>query len=558
MTNKNYILEYYDKINSGEIVACNKIKKVYKHIVYNLTRKQDNNYIWHFDINKASKPIIFIESFCYNPAGSTKELIKLDLWQKALIQALFGFIDNQGLRQYKELMLIIARKQGKSTLAAALAIYCMLCEKENSPELYSVSTTKDISKHLWEYGKKIIKFNADLKEFCKIHTADIVSLHNDGIFKPLASDSNNLDGLNISFALLDELHTWKDENLYHVVVDGEASRKNSLTIITTTAGFIRESIYDTKYQQAEKTIQGYDGGDYTDERFLPLIYELDNKQEWKNNKCWIKANPGLGTIKNYTRLAEEVYRCKNGTGNIKNLLTKDFDMPETSSQSYLDFDTLNNDTIIDYMSLNRRYCIAGIDLSRTTDLTSVCIMFKQQNDDRLFVLSQSWITEDCYNRQMDSKNGIPYDKWLQQGFLKISPGHIIDYHLILNYLDEIKEKYDLYIYKIGYDRYGATYLTQDLQDKYGDDVLEEVIQGAKTESIPLQNLKAELQAKNIIYNNNPVLKWCLCNMRVKQDANANLQLTKNRNLQTRDDAAAALLDCMVVYLRNMEDYNNIC
>jgi phage terminase large subunit-like protein len=210
------------------------------------------------------------------------------------------------------------------------------------------------------------------------------------------------------------------------------------------------------------------------------------------------------------------------------------------------------------MSLNRRYCIAGIDLSRTTDLTSVCIMFKQQNDDRLFVLSQSWITEDCYNQQKMTNNRQFFDRCIKDDCLRISKGHIIDYHLILDYLDEIKEKYDLYYFKIGYDRYGATYLTQELKDKYGDDVLEEVIQGAKTESIPLQNLKAELQAKNLIYNNNNMLKWCLCNMRVKQDANANLQLTKNRNLTTRDDAAAALLDCMVVYLRNMEDYNNIC
>jgi Phage terminase-like protein, large subunit len=551
----NYIEEYYEEITSGKVVVSNKIRRVYKHLTDNIKNPQG---AFLFDEDKASRAIDFIETFCHLSKGKTGgNLIQLELWQKALISAIFGFVDENGLRQYREVLLLVGRKNGKSALESAIALYCLIADAESTPEIYSVATKREQARVVWDETVRMIKKSPEIHKYCKTRVGDIYCNINDGIYKPLASDSNTLDGLNVSCALIDELHAWKDSNLYDVVADGMTARQQPLIIIASTAGFVRENIYDSKYKQAEDTINGYDGvTDYQDERFLPVIYELDDKEEWKNPACWQKANPGLGTIKDYAQLTEKVHRAKAGHKDVKDLLTKDFNIPETSSQSYLDWQDIVNKETFDPLVLKPRYGIGGFDLSRTTDLTSACVIFRIPDDERIYLLTKSWITENALE-QREQEDKVPYKKWIAKDFLRVCPGGLIDYHMVADWFAEVKEKYDIYMYKIGYDSYGAGYLTQEMIETYGDATLEVVIQGAKTLSIPLQNLKAELKAKHIVYNNNPVMAWCLANLKVKQDINGNYQPCKNRSDKTRDDAAMALLDAYTSYLRNMEDYLNM-
>ncbi|WP_196606505.1 terminase large subunit [Pectinatus frisingensis] len=551
----NYIIKYYNDICAGKITAGNKIRRVYKHLTDNINNPQG---VFYFDEKKANRAIEFIETFCHLSKGKTGgKLIKLELWQKAAISAIFGFVDSNGLRQYREVLLLVGRKNGKSALESAIALYCLVADGESTPEIYSVATKREQARVVWDETVRMIKKSPEIHKYCKCRVGDIFCNINDGIYKPLASDSNTLDGLNVSCALIDELHAWKDSNLYDVVADGMTARQQPLIIMASTAGFIRENIYDLKYKQAEDTINGYYGiGDYKDNRFLPIVYELDNKEEWKKSDCWQKANPALGTIKDYQQLAEKVQRAKAGHKDVKDLLTKDFNVPETSSQSYLDWQDIKNEEIFSINELRPRYGIGGFDLSRTTDLTSACVIFRVPDDVHIYVLTKSWMTSDALEiREQEDK--VPYRKWIEKDYLRICNGHIIDYHAIVDWFNEVQEKYDIYLYKVGYDSYGAGYLTKEMTDTYGEDTMDIVIQGAKTLSIPLQNLKAELKAHNIIYNNNPILAWCLANLRVKYDSNANLAPTKDRSAKTRDDAAMALLDAYTSYLRNLEDYLNM-
>ena len=458
----NYIEEYYNEIVSGKVTVSNKVRRTYKHLVNNIKNPQG---AFHFDENKADRAIEFIQTFCHLSKGKTGgKLIELELWQKALVSAIFGFVDANDLRQYREVLLLVGRKNGKSALESAIALYCLIADSESAPEIYSVATKREQARVVWDETVRMIKKSPEIHKYCKTRVGDIYCSINDGIYKPLASDSNTLDGLNVSCALIDELHAWRDSNLYDVVADGMTARQQPLIIIASTAGFVRENIYDKKYKQAVDTINGYDGiGDYKDDRFLPIIYELDDKEEWKNCNCWLKANPGLGTIKDYAQLAEKVQRAKAGHKDIKDLLTKDFNLPETSSQSYLDWSDIKNEATFNALDLKPNYGIGGFDLSQTTDLTSAVVIFRIPNDENIYVLTKSWITSDALERR-EQEDKVPYRQWINKDYLRISDGHIIDYHMIVQWFQEIQDKYGIYLYKIGYDRYGASYLTQEMQD----------------------------------------------------------------------------------------------
>jgi phage terminase large subunit-like protein len=552
---KNYIDEYYKQIVSGKVVVGVKIRELYKHLVYKL----NNPDRYHFDSKKAQKVIDFIEIYCKQSKGKYGgKALQLELWQKAFLSAVFGFVDNKGLREYQETVLLVARKNGKSTLGSAAALYMLYADGEHGPEIYSAATKREQAKIIWNESVKMIRKSPSLRRSAKCLVSEIKCLMNDGIFKPLAAESNTQDGLNISCALLDEIHAWKDKNLYDVIVDGETAREQPLTIIVSTMGTVRESIFDMKYKECEDVLNGYsDKNGVQDERFLPVVYELDNRKEWVDSKCWQKANPGLGTIKGKELLADKVERAKNNPLYVKNLLCKDFNIRETSSESFLTFDELNNTATFDIAKIKPRYGIGGFDLSQTVDLTCATVLFKGEPDSPLFYCHQMyWIPDDVLEKRVH-EDKVPYDIWLKQGYLRTTPGNRIDYHVISEWFKEIQDKYDLYLFKVGYDRWSASYLVQEMKDYFGEATMEEVIQGAKTLSQPMQNLKAELAAKHIIYNNNPVLKWCMANARAVSDTNGNIKPIKDRNLKIRDDGFMSLLDAFTVYERNMEDYLNM-
>ena len=551
----NYITDYYAAITTGAEVVSDKVRRTYKHLVDKLN-DQDSEY--RFDERDANYVIEFIERFCCHSKGKwAGQRVVLELWQKALLSALFGFKHKDtGIREYRELMLLIGRKNGKSLLASALGVYLQIADGEGGPEIYSVATKKDQAKIIWSEAVRMIKHSPELRQHAKCLVSKITTGFNNGTFQPLGSDSMTLDGLNVHGALIDELHAIKDRNLYDVVIDGMSARTQPLSIITSTAGTIRDNIFDLKYDECKRIIDGYDDPNgYHDETVLPIVYELDSRSEWTDPACWKKANPGLGTIKNYETLANKVERAKANPLLVKNLLCKDFNVRETAAQAYMTFEELNNEATFDVKALHPRYGIGGVDLSQTTDLTCATMLFQVQGDPTIYVKQMYWIPEELFEQRIAEDN-VPYDVWRQQGLLQTSPGNKIDYRLVVQWFQELQANEDIYLYKAGYDKWSATYFIQDMEEKFGKPIMDPVAQGAMTLSAPMKALKSDLASKKVNYNNNPILKWCMANVSVVEDRNGNIVPCKT-NSRNRIDGFASLLDAYVSYLRYIRDYANI-
>lgn len=571
----NPIREYWTAVESGREVVSKKIYKTYKHLVDQL----DPPGAYHYSPSRANHVIEFFENYCHHSKGKFGgKLVELELWEKALLAAVFGFVDDDGIRQYQKCLLIVGKKNGKSLLASGVGLYMMVADGEAGPEIYAAATKKDQAKIIWQEAKRMVRKSPSLLKRIRPLVAELNSDFNDGVFKPLASDSDTLDGLNVHCALFDEIHQWKNGRaLYDIVADGITAREQPLVFVTSTAGTIREDIYDQEYEEAERLINGYDDPEgYHDEHSICFIYELDARSEWLDPKCWKKANPGLGTIKNYKTLADKVKKAMQDPSKVKNLVCKEFNIRETSSEAWLTFEELDNrdtyslDPIAkrfiwhhkegeDWQEIELpypRYGVGGADLSSTTDLTAAKVLFEVPGCDKIFSLSMYWLAEELLEKRAKEDN-IPYDKWQERGLLRLSPGNKVHHKYVKEWFVEVQEKLDIYIPYIGYDAWSATYWVEDMKGYFGDSAMIAVHQGKKTLSDPMKRLKNDLDSKVIVYNNNPIDKWCLANTSYEEDKNGNIQPHKTSKPTRRIDGTAALLDAYTILQDKQEEYESM-
>lgn len=552
----NPIIEYYNKIDSGEIVAGFKVKRIYKKLVDDIVSPIGE---FEYSPERANHAIEFIENFCKHSKGKWGgKPIKLELWQKAFIAAAFGFVHKiDGTRKYREVLLVVARKNGKSTIASGIGLYLQVADGEPGAEVYAVATKKDQAKLVWIDAKRMVTKSPALRKRIKPLVSELRADFNDSTFKPLGSDSETLDGLNVHGAMMDEIHAWKDKNLYDVIVDGTSSREQSLIFMITTAGTIREAVYDMKYEEAELLLNGLDDEDgYKDDRFLPIIYELDKREEWTDEKAWQKANPGLGTIKQIDQLRTKVNKAKSNNMLVKNLLTKDFNVRDTSVEAWMTFEALNNTETFDIQELKPRYAIGGADLSSSVDLTSACIAFMVPNDETVYYKHMYWLPEDLLE-QRSNEDKIPYNIWHENGLLRTTPGNTVHHKYVTEWFTEMQEKHDVYIPWVGYDSWSARYWVEEMVNYFGKDSMLPVIQGKKTSSSPMKLLEANLTAKKINYGNNPITKWCISNTSKEEDKNGNIQPHKGKNQRRRIDGLAAMLNAYVVLQDKSQEYSTL-
>lgn len=553
----NPILEYYEQIKNGKVTVCDKIRKWYKHLIDKVINPTDG---YHYEAKRGNHIIEFVENYCRHSKGKMGgQLVKLELWEKAWLAATFGFVDDDGIRQYNLSVLIIGKKNGKSLLASAIGLYMLIGDGEPGPEVYAVATKRDQAKIIWQEAKRMVRKSETLLKRIKPLLNELSSEdYNCGVFKPLASDSDTLDGLNVHCCLMDELHQWKNgRQLYDIMADGTIGRDQPLILVTTTAGKIREDIYDEIYDDAVRTTNGlFDDVGYKDEHSLYIIYELDKREEWEKPDCWVKANPGLGTIKNRNALASKVKKAQANPSLVRNLVCKEFNIAETSTESWLNFEELNNETKFDVKELRPTYGIGGADLSSTTDLTAAKMLFRVPDNENIFVLSMYWIPADLVEKKV-TEDKIPYDKWIEQGFMRTCPGNKIDASVVTAWYQELQDEYDIYLWKEGYDAWSAQMWVNQMIDAFGPTVMEAVHQGKKTLSAPMKALKADLVKKRIIYNNNPIDKWCLANTAIDEDRNGNIQPIKTSKSTRRIDGTAALLDAYTIYFEYEDEYLSI-
>lgn len=550
----NPILEYAELIESGQLVVCDKVRRVYKRLKADVFR-DDTEY--EYDTKRANHAIEFIENYCKHSKGKWggKPII-LELWQKAFIAAMFGFVHRiDGNRKYREALLVVARKNGKSTIASGIALYLQVGDGEAGAEVVAVATKRDQAKLVWLESKRMVKKSPALLKRIKPLVAELVSDWNDSSFKPLGADSETLDGLNVHGAMMDEIHAWKDRNLYDVIVDGTSAREQPLIVMITTAGTVREAVYDLKYEEAVRVLNGYDDAEgYRDDRFLPIIYELDDRTEWTEPSAWVKANPGLGTIKQLDQLQTKVNKAKANSMLVKNLLTKDFNVPDTSNEAWLTFEEINNTATFDINEIRNTYAIGGVDLSSTTDLSCATLVVMKPDDDKKYILQQYFLPADIIDQRV-KEDRIPYDLWADRGLLTLCEGNKVDYSDVTRWFQKVYDEYDIRPVWIGYDPWNSKYWVDEMISSGFQ--MEVVRQGSQTLSQPMKEMGADLSAKRINYNNNPILKWCLTNTSVKRDDNDNIRPIKGQHQRARIDGAVSLIIAYTVLFQKYNDFKSL-
>lgn len=543
----NYLKAYLDAIEGGEIVVCKRIRKVYTRLVY----EAENPGKYRFDEERANRPIEFIERFCKHSKGEwAGQPVRLELFQKAFISALFGFVDSKtGFRKYREAFFMVARKNGKSTMLAGIALYMLLADGEAGAEVYSVATKKDQAKIIFDEVCHMVSQSPYLRKHIKKRKSDLYFSASMSKLQPLGKNSDTLDGLNSSCVILDEAHAVKDRNLYEVMKTSQSARTQPLFVTITTAGTVRECIFDDMYSYACKVADGV----ITDPTFLPIVYELDSKAEWKDPGAWFKPNPGLGRIKKLEDLMAKVERAKQSPKDLSGILCKDFNVRETLYNAWLDFDTINNESTFSLEDFRGCYAIGGADLSLTTDLTCATVLMLNPDTRERFVWQMYWLPEDNFNQRVQEEK-IPYDKWREAGLVRLCRGNTIDYSDVTAWFLELVNEHGITPLWVYYDSWSARYWVEEMEG-YGFK-MERCIQVAKALSLPMQNLGADLQAKKVNYNNNPILKWCLTNTAVQEDRNGNIVPKKASSPKQRIDGTCSLLDAYVGLYEKYNEFMN--
>ena len=541
----NYPKLYLQAMRDGKVKACEKIRTVYERECAWMDQPPNDPY-WNyvFDEEKAQRHIDFMQKFCRQSKGkSGKQLIKLDLFQLAKMQLIFGWVDKDtGFRRINEVIDIRARKCGKSTETAAVQHDMLLNDGENGPEIYDVANSRDQAMLVFTECANMRAQSPALRSLEHKRRADIYCKMNFGIIKALAAKTDNLDGLNASFVCQDEWHEQKDSSLYDVMKQSQAERDQPLYWLISTNGFRREAFFDDKYAYASSVAMWEDG--FHDYATLALIYELDHRDEWQDPECWEKANPGLGKIKSLKTLREHVEKAKRDPSFLPTVLTKDFNMPENSSDGWLSFEEAVNETVVPMEYLEHSYAIGGCDLSATTDLTCATLLIMKPHDEHYYVLQKYFMPQSRMDAldALKSDKEAPYRRWAELGWLKICDGATVNYNDVTEWFVEMVRVHDIRPLWICYDAALSGYWAPQMTEIGFN--MEKIRQGPFTWTYPMKLLHGALHEHRVIYQNNPMLRWCLMNTAKKtlnKDGIESIQPVKSAS-NRRIDGMVSLLN----------------
>lgn len=548
--------KYCTEVLDGKIVACRKIKQISEILLTDIAKPGK----YHFDPFAAELPVKFIETFCKQPTGKLGAPIELQLFQKARIEAIFGFLDDNGLRRYHECLIIEGRKNGKTTEIAAIECYMLLGDGEGAPQVYNLATSSDQASLGFDAVHRMILQSPVLRKRIRKRKSDLYFSGNLGFIKPLSKETKHLDGLDVHCACVDELAAITNRDTYDLAIQGMSARSQPLLFTITTNGFVREGIFDAQYQLAEKVLNA--GAERKQEHFLPFIYELDDPdKEWTDEKAWIKANPGLGTIKRTEMLRSFVEKAKEDPTFKPTVLVKDFNIPQTAITAWLTWEAIvNHDTwkpdVFDY-------CVGGFDAADKIDLNAAKVICMRPGDSTVYVKSMYWIPQRVIDMQQlkgnrTERDKVPYELWASQGYMRIVTGNKVDKHVILDWFLELRDEEGLFPLYIGYDPWHIEEaLLRDFKMQFGENSMIPIRQGARTLSQPMKELKIDFETHAVNYDDNPIDRWCLYNTQIKQDINANIQPVKSVDQTQRIDGTIALLCAYTVLKNKYDNYINL-
>lgn len=546
----NYVRQYVRAIRAGTVTVSQPVRQVYERLD---AEAADKACPYRFSAKLGDHAIRFIETFCRHYEGEhAGQLVKLELWEKAFIQTLFGWVDKKTrLRRFREFFLLVARKNGKSFLSACIMVYMLVADGEAGAQCVSIATKYDQAAIVYKTARKIIEQDADLSALVVPIIGGMEFKLTNSTMKALASKSKTLDGLNLHYCSCDELHAQEDRNLYDVTKQGMKARKQPIFGTITTAGFAREGIYDDLYEYARSVAMGT----VADAHLLPVLYTLDDRAEWTDPDAWAKANPGLGTIKSRQQLADDVERAKHDPSCLPSLLVKDFNVQENASASWLPWAVLKNETVAEADYLNHTYAIGGCDLSATTDLTCATLLIRRPEDPQFYVLQQYFLPKARVEQvEHQGRKEAPYRLWAQQGWLTLCDGATVDYNDVTEWFVSMVQERDIRPLWVCYDAALSGYWVPQMTDMGFE--MERIRQGPVTWTYPMKRMKGLFEDHRIVYQNNPILRWCLSNTAAKSSNQRGIdsiqpeKITANRRI----DGTVSLLNAMTGYYNHEDEF----
>ena len=545
----NYLIEYYQKVMSNEILAGEELKNTLKQLMDDMVDPR-----YDFDEKPGNLRIDFIETFCkHTKSPFNGQPFILELWEKALIQTAYGFkIKETGLRRFNEVILLIARKNGKTTFIAGIDLAEFFLSK-GGVDIVCASNTSEQANILFEEINNMREQSPALsnEKRSKKNIFFIYSPKTKNKIKKLSAQSRNKDGYNIEVGCIDEVHEMTDSKVYDAIKQSQSTKKEPLIFIITTEGTTVGGFLDNKLEYARKILKG----EITDERVLPWLYTQDSTQEiYGDPKYWLKSNPSLGVVKMQSYLEDVMNKSKNDHSTRVTMLCKDFNIKQVDQGAWLSFDDLNNEAQFEMKDLRDSYAIAGVDLSSTTDLTAAVLVIQKKNSNRKFVLSHFFMPGEVLKKRQEEDN-VPYNIWVKRGVITLTDGNQNDFSLVTKWFIKMIHEYQIRPLWIGYDPWNSQYWIKEMEEQGFN--MEKVRQGIYSLSEPMKQLEADLKNKLINYNNHPILKWCLANTQAKVDLNGNIQPSKLNSKYKRIDGTVALIIAYTVLNRYKLEYENM-
>ena len=530
-----YITEYNEAIRTKKVRVGKWIKKIYSLICEKI---ESNEYF--FDAEKAEKAIEYIENFCHHSKGRN-DLITLELWQKAAVSAMFGIVDENGVRIFREVFIVIARKNGKSLFASAIISYMAYIEDEYGQEIYCLAPKLEQANLVYDGFYQMIQLEPELAELAKKRRSDIYISESNTVIKPIAFNAKKSDGFNPQLVVCDELAAWQGDaglKQYEVMKSALGSRKQPMILSISTAGYINDSIYDELMKRSTAFLLG----NSNEKRLLPLLYMIDDVEKWSDLEELKKSNPNLGVSVSEDFYLEEIAVAEQSLSKKTEFLTKYCNIKQSSSVAWLPYEVIDALTgeKLDLDDFRECYCVGGIDLSQTTDLTACCIIIEKEN--RLYVFAQFFMPRNKID-ELQEREGVPYRIYEKQGLIKLSGDNYVDYNDCFEWFVRLVEEYHIYPLQIGYDRYSAQYLIQQMK-AYGFH-MDDVYQGENLTPVIYEAEGLMRDAKLRIGNNN-LLKAHLLNTALKVNSESRRVRIIKIEQRCHIDGCAALLDTLTV------------
>ena len=538
---KNYIYEYHAKIKSGEIVAGKWIKAIYKIIVDGLEKQE-----YFFNAKAANKAIKFIENFCHHSKGRS-DLIKLELWQKAIISVIFGIQDAEKVRVFREIFIVIGRKNGKSLFASAIIAYMAFLEPEYGQEIYCLAPKLDQAALVYDGFHKMVKAEPELLELARKRRSDIYIEETESFVKPIAFNAKKSDGFNPQLVVCDEMAAWRGDaglKQYEVMKSALGARTQPMILSISTAGYENDSIYDELMKRSTSFLKG----NSKERRLLPFIYMIDDVEKWNDIEELKKANPNMGVSVKEGFFIDEIAVAEGSLSKKAEFLTKYCNIKQNSSIAWLEYATVDGagieKTLEDFRDC---YAVGGIDLSQTTDLTAASVVIERGGV--LYSFTQFFMPRDRIE-SLQATDGVPYDIFVKKGLITLSGDNYVDYHDVFNWFIMLLEVYGIRPLKIGYDRYSAQYLVNDMKN-YGFH-MDDVHQGENLTPV-IREFEGIIKDGNFKIAENSLQKTHFLNVALKH----NMETRKFRPVKIEQrahiDGFVSVIDAMTVRQKYWEE-----